>query len=141
MSRRAKVLLAALLRESEDIDYQIRMLDGLKSRLEGFTSNLSPDNLQSVHKPHNDRIGAYTARIVDLEREIELRINKFTEKRNAITDVLLQMKDDRHGDLLYIRYIEGEPWRDVAAALGVSVTWAYTLHNRALKEFEQMFYN
>lgn len=135
------MLLAALLRESEEIDYQIRTLDGLKSRLQGFTSNLSPDNLQSVHKPHNDRIGAYTARIVDLEREIESRIKTFTKKRQTITDVLQQMTDGRHGDLLHIRYVEGEPWKDVAAALGISVTWAYTLHNRALKEFEQMFYN
>lgn len=140
MTTRARNLLESLLRESEEIDYQLRTLDALKSRLEGFTSNLSPDNPHSVHKAHQDRIGAYTAHVIDLEREIEKRVAAYSKRRQIVTEALVKM-DERNGSLLLHRYIEGESWKDVAEALGISVTWAYTLHNRALKEFENVFYN
>lgn len=141
MSRKARTLLEGMLRESEEISHQIRTLDNLRARLQGFTSNLSPDTQRSAYQPHNDRIGAYTARIIDLEEELEARVLKYSQRRQLITESLLKMRDDRHGELLHMRYIEGEPWKDVAAELGISVTWAYTLHNRALKEFENLFYN
>lgn len=140
MSRRARNLLESMLRESEEIDYQLRTLDALKARLDGFTSNLSPDNPRSAYKPHQDRIGAYTAHIIDLERELEGRVNAYGKRRAIVTESLMKM-DGRNGSLLLHRYIEGESWKDVAALLGISVTWAYTLHNRALKEFEHLFYN
>ena len=140
MSRRARAYLIALARESNDIDDQLRTLDNFRDRLKGFTSNLSHDNAQSVHKPHNDRIGAYTAYVVDLERLLEERIERYSLKRSKVTEIFLQMTD-RNGSLLHLRYIDCEPWSSVADALGISVTWAYTLHNRALKEFENLFYN
>lgn len=141
MSGRARKLLEALVRESEEISFQIRTLDALKSRLEGFSFNLRGDGAQSVHKPHSDRIGAYTARVVDLERELEAKVQDYAERRRIVTDVLFKMEDTRHAALLHSRYIENEPWRDVAQTIGVSVTWTYALHNRALKEFENLFYN
>ena len=141
MSRRAKNVLEALVRQSEEISFQISTLDALKSRLEGFTFNMGHDSGYSAHKAHNDRIGAYTARVVDLERELESKVEDYAEKRRMVTDVLFRMEDTRHAALLHSRYIENESWKDVAQTIGVSVTWSYALHNRALKEFENLFYN
>lgn len=139
--RRAKGYLEALRLESEAIDYQLRALDTLKARLDGLTAILSPDRSPNGQIHHQDRIGAYTALVVDSERELKERLEAFARKRRKVTDTLLAMEDDRHANLLLLRYVECEPWQDVAAALRISTTWAYTLHNRALKEFENLFYN
>ena len=113
----------------------------MRSRLEGFTSFLSPDKAQDGQTPHHDRIGGYTAFIVDLERDLEQRTAAYSKRRALVTETMVLMDDERHSELLHARYIEGESWKDVAASLGISVTWCYTLHNRALKEFENLFYN
>lgn len=139
--RKARAYLELLLQESRDIDAQLSELDRMRERLEGFTSFLSPDRSQDGQIPHKDRIGAYTAFVVDLERTLEERTAAYSKRRALVTETMVLMDDERHSRLLHARYIDGEPWREIAEDLGISVTWAYTLHNRALKEFENLFYN
>lgn len=138
---KARAFLELLLQESRDIDAKLRELDIMRSRLEGFTSFLSPDRSQDGQTSHHDRIGGYTAFLVDSERLLEQRTADYSKRRALVVETMVLMDDERHSELLHARYIEGEPWREIAASLGISVTWCYTLHNRALREFEILFYN
>ena len=139
LTKRAREYLMGLMRESENIDYRLRVLDDLRFRLNGYDSTLKTDGV-SGSKIGADRIGTYTARIVDLERELDVATEAYRKKRNNVMLAMIKMEDARNVDLIMIRYFEGEPWRNVAAALGVSETWVYTLHNRALKQFDNVFF-
>ena len=70
------------------------------------------------------QLGAAQRRAVDLRRGIEAAIN--------------QVEDGRLRELLRRRYINGDTWEKVAAAMGYQYRWVLALHARAISEIKTL---
>lgn len=127
--RRARRFLDALDEESRAIDRQNNVLDTLRARLRCF---LQEDGT-STHP-------AEQAALESAEVILERRALRYARRRALTYDILAQM-DSRHALLIQMRYMDGEKWAVIADELEVSLSWVYTLHNKALGEFGRLFYN
>lgn len=72
------------------------------------------------------------AKIVDLETEINLEIDRLIEKRREIEGVIRTVQDESLRVVLEYRYINGKKWEEIALMLGYDWRWILRLHGRAL---------
>lgn len=76
----------------------------------------------------------YVARIVDLEREIDRRIDEYMDLTREIEAAIDKVGDDRYRDILRYRYINGWNWERIAQEMHYDVKWLYKMHGRALQK-------
>ena len=76
----------------------------------------------------------YVAKIIDLEREIDRRIDEYVDLTREIEAVIDSVGDDRYRDVLRYRYINGWNWERIAQEMHFDVKWLYKMHGRALQE-------
>ena len=73
------------------------------------------------------------AKIVDAERELDAWIDRLIELRSQIQATISRLQDGRMRTLLELRYLNGQPWEQIAERMGYSTRNIYNLHNAALK--------
>lgn len=81
----------------------------------------------------------YVCRIVDMEREIDRRIDEYVDLTREIETAIKSIPDERYRTILCFRYINEWSWVKIAQEMGYSPEWACTLHGRALQEFGKIF--
>jgi hypothetical protein len=79
----------------------------------------------------------YVCKIVDLERELDRRIDEYVDLTREIEGLIANVPDDRHRDILTWRYVNGWSWERIAEAMHYDRVWIWRLHGRALAEFEK----
>lgn len=79
----------------------------------------------------------YVAKIVDLEHEIDLRIDEYVDLTREIEAVIERVGDDRHRDILRYRYINGWSWEKIAREMHYDRRQITRLHGFALWEIEK----
>lgn len=77
------------------------------------------------------------SKIVDLETEINVEIDKLVEKRKKIESVICAVEDSTLRTLLEYRYINGKKWEEIALMMGYDYRWALRLHGRALSAVDE----
>ncbi|MBQ3379698.1 MAG: DUF1492 domain-containing protein [Clostridia bacterium] len=70
---------------------------------------------------------------VDSDAEIVQRISELAEMRLEIGRRIDEIGDDDLRRVLYLRYVHGLIWRDIAAEMGIRRETAHRLHRHALK--------
>lgn len=78
----------------------------------------------------------YVAKIVDLEREIDRRIDEYVDLTREIEAAIDKIGDDRCRDILRYRYINGWSWEKIARETHYDERWVRRLHGRALARIE-----
>lgn len=78
------------------------------------------------------RVENAVLRYIDMERELEREVDRMAAYRRYAKNVIEKLDDDRHRDILNLRYFSGWSWEKIAIAFDVDVKWAYKLHGRAL---------
>ena len=73
-------------------------------------------------------------KIIDLEREIDRRIDEYVDLTREIEAVIDSVGDDRYRDVLRYRYINEWSWERIAQEMHFDVKWLYKMHGRALQE-------
>ncbi len=86
-----------------------------------------------------DKIGELTARIVDLEREINSEIDELFELRREIKSRIAALPDPIHRDILEMRYINCWTVVKVAMKRRCSVETIYNNQREALKSFTDYY--
>lgn len=76
----------------------------------------------------------YVAKIIDLEREIDRRIDEYVGLTREIEAAIDRIDDDRYRDILRFRYVNGWGWERIAREMHYELRWIYRLHGRALRE-------
>lgn len=96
----------------------------------GFTAG---EKVQTSGNPHKmvDAISIY----IDLEREINRKIDELVDKRNEIISVIERLPEAEY-DLLHKVYIQYMTLDEVAFAREKSRSWATSLHGIALKHLQ-----
>lgn len=86
---------------------------------------------------YNDRVGRTTARIIDLENEINEEIDRLVEIKIKIRDLVSSLSDPNLRIVLERRYILGENWEKIAEKMGYSPRHISRMHNRAVEMLEK----
>ena len=133
----AKQYLRQLRRLDLTINAKLVQLDELRSLALKITP--SPDPAGGGRKTSKDRICGVVAKIVDLEREIDRKIDRLVSLKKEAMERIDGLDDDNLRLVLAHRYINGRTWCEVAYELGCTPQWAHKLHARALAEFEQKY--
>lgn len=79
----------------------------------------------------------YAVKIIDLEREIDRRIDEYVDLTREIETAIDKVGDDRYRDILRYRYINGWRWEKIAQEMHYDRRQITRLHGLALLEIEK----
>lgn len=86
------------------------------------------------HTAASDKLGAMVASLVDAESEAANEICVLKATLTQVKNVIYQVKDKRLLELLYLRYICGNTWEQIAVSMQYSyVHVVHRLHPAALR--------
>ena len=125
------------------LDRKIRILteeiEERRARLENTSPKLpSPDRVQNSIK--GDTFGVAMAALADKEQELEDLRYIYEQMREHLVKQILELDgSDLYRDLLYRRYVQGEPYAVIARQLHYSVSWVKTQHTRAINNFAKQY--
>lgn len=132
--RQAKLYLAQIGRTDRLIQRLTDTVGALRRSLLAPRSELKPDKVQTTTATH-DTMAATVVKIVDLEREIDKRIDGLVDqKADALRRIDKVFGLDRR-NVLIARYVNGLTWEAIAANLNYSVRHVLRLHSAALCDF------
>lgn len=110
-----------------------------KRQLEALAMNISAAfGSGSGGSGVSDKVGKNSARIADLEKEIDKKIDRLVDLREEIETAIAAVEDSRCRTLLEEHYINGKSWEKVAEVMGYSYYHTVArLHPKALKEISK----
>ncbi len=135
-TKAAKAYLKRIRRMDEMIRQRQHELMDLSAR----RTSLRATDYSSVRVQTSPDCGSSTAaidRIVDLEAEIARRIERYTETRHKIIDMIEEL-DVEYSEILYRRYVEYKSFEAIACDLCISYSWAVHMHGEALRRFSEL---
>ena len=83
-----------------------------------------------------DKLGDAVAKIVDLQEEINQKIDQYVDLKREISAVLEQLDDPDQVKVLHKRYFEHEPWERIACEMKYSFRNVCYIHGKALQAVE-----
>lgn len=105
------------LNQVRNLDKRINAkLDELSS-LRALTEKVTASYSEKVQVSISDAFTSNVAKIIDLEREINVEIDRLIRLRERITKEIDNMPSNIYSALLSSRYLEGKTWEDVAEML------------------------
>lgn len=84
----------------------------------------------------SSRVADCAAKIADLEREIDRRIDEYVDLTREIEAAIDRIPDGRYRDVLRFRYVNGWTWEKIADEMGYDLRWVHRLHGHALEKIE-----
>ena len=115
------------------INHRINSLLLEQQRLRDLVVGVSPNLSGMPRGGGGSGTQGTIAKIIDLETEINLEIDKLVEKRKEIEQVIRTTEDSTLRALLEYRYINGKKWEEIALMMGYDYRWILRLHGRALE--------
>lgn len=90
---------------------------------------------------NKDKLGSAISKIVDLENETNVLVGNFIEKRNNIISQIDDMDNVEYYQVLSLRYVNQNTFEEIAENTNWSIRKIFSLHGRALQEFERLYGN
>ena len=116
----------------ERINTKIAQVSSLHDLATKATSTLSDMPGSPTRNTH--RMEDIIIKILMLENEINVDIDKLVDLKDEILSVINGVDDSDSRLILEKRYINLEAWEDIAIALNTSVPNIYRLHDKALRK-------
>ena len=126
----AKESLSRYRWQNDRINAKLEQVAELRRKAQTVSSGSSDGSHSST--PY-DRIGEITARIVDLEREINEDIDRSIDVQREIRAAIARVTDERLQSLLEYKYINGYTLEEIAVRMDYSYPQICRLHGRALQ--------
>lgn len=127
------------LEQLESIETQIRNLQFDILQLKELAMSVTPayagERVQSSGDLH--RTVSVIDRWVDKEREMNAEIDRLIDKRLEISGVIMQLKRPKESGVLHMVYIQKKSFKEVAQHYDKSVSWATSVHGRALQSLQK----
>lgn len=133
----AKEYLSQLWELDRKIQQRTHQVEELKLMAMGTGAMTDGERVQM--STAGDQLSAKVSRYVDLQRKIEEMIDQYIDQKTTIIGQIQQIDDDRYENILFMRYVQGRDFSDIAHDLGYAYKWTIDLHKLALKEFERIF--
>lgn len=119
------------------IDIKLEQIAELKSLAAKVTT--SPFTESRSQGTYTDRVGRTTARIIDLENEINEEIDKLVEIKIRIRELVSALTDDLHRAVIERYYILNEPWEKIGEKMGYSRRHIVRIHDKAIAFLEEIY--
>ena len=87
----------------------------------------------------NDRLGSTVAKIVDLEKETDMLVDRFIDKRSHIISQIDGLDNIDYYHVLSMRYVARDTFETIAKKTNWSIRRVFSIHGDALKEFEKLY--
>ena len=87
----------------------------------------------------NDRLGSTVAKIVDLEKETDMLVDRFIDKRSHIISQIDGLDNIDYYHVLSMRYVARNTFEEIAKKTNWSIRKVFSIHGEALKEFERLY--
>ena len=75
-------------------------------------------------------------RLVDLQREINVTIDRFLQIKHDRIDEIQRLSKVEYADILFKRYVEYKSFEQISYEMNYTYRYVCNLHGHALKEFE-----
>ncbi len=125
----AKEYLSRYRWQNDRINAKLEQVAELRRKAQTVSSGSSDGSHSST--PY-DRIGEITARIVDLEREINEDIDRSIDVQREIRAAITTVPDERLRHLMELRYINCLTLEEIARRMDYSYKQICRLHGKAL---------
>ena len=132
----AKAFLMKIELLDAHINNRINDLRELRSLVTKITATISEVSVSG--SGNQDRLGDSVAKIVDLQDEINQKIDKYVNLKREISAMLEQIQDPDQVKVLHKRYFEYKPWEKIACEMGYSYRNVCYIHGKALQAFEAL---
>ena len=86
-----------------------------------------------------DKLGSTVTKIVDLEKDTDRLVDEFVRKRNHIISQIDSMENTDYYHVLSMRYVNQNTFEEISQATNWSIRKIFTIHGRALQEFERLY--
>lgn len=134
---RGREFLNSLTDNNKEIRLAIEKLDSLKSLAINVTSSIDSEPVQS--NGSQDKMAGLVAKIVDLEKEINLFTDNLVDNRKKAKEIIFTIPNEDYQNVLYDRYIRCMRLYEIADEYGMSDDVCRKRHSRALAEFEKRY--
>ncbi len=78
-------------------------------------------------------------RVVDLEAMLQVQIDRYLEQKQEFMQLILQIHDPVHAELLNLRYVCNSKWDDIADTLSYSYRHVLRMHKEAMSELRTIY--
>ena len=132
----AKEYLESIKKADTVINEKLKECDALRGMRYKITQTLKP-----VMVSGGGSQGGFTGasdRLIDLEREIDIEVDRFVDLKREAGALLALLKNERHYKVLHRHYIQFESLEKIAVDMGCTYRWACILHGRALQAFQKV---
>ena len=131
------------LRQLEVIETKISSIQFDIMQLKELALSVTPayegDRVQSSGSLQ--RTAAAIGRWVDKERELNAAIDELVKLRLRIAETIENLKNPKESGVLHMLYIQRKSFKEVAAHYDKSVSWATSVHGRALQSLQKTIDN
>lgn len=111
-----------------------------KARLQALalkiTSSWSSDHVSSSGE--QDKMGDAVSKIIDLDREIDMDIDVFIQKKKTVKNVIDRISNPDQLNILYKRYIHCESFEQISNEMSMSYRNVCNIHGKALQAVNEI---
>ena len=127
-----KEYLQQAYRIDRKIKLDIEKQSAMRSSLFGKAVSYESDGTQ--HTPHGNGIEAAMLRVLEYEERINAEIDRLTDTRLKIEQVINRVPDDTQREVLTRRYLLYQKWEYIAVEMNYNIKWIFKLHGKALSK-------
>lgn len=132
-----KQYLSQIKRLDRKIQNKLSELYNLKMMASSISVSNDGERVQT--SGNKDQLGAVVAKIVDMEKEVDKMVDLFVDTRSEIISQIDSMDDLDSYDILSMRYVAGKTFHEISEKTGWSIRKVFSLHGKALLEFEKKY--
>lgn len=126
----AREYLSQAYRLDLEIKNKLEIMEGMNSLATKATSTFSlvpPSGTRNVH-----RLEETLAKIVDMDVEINNKIDKLVDLKKEIVEVISAVDNKEYRLLLEMRYLRFLTWEEIAHEFNYNIRHIYRIHGEAL---------
>lgn len=127
----AKIYLKRIKLYDSIINEKIEEVDRLRSMLEKITPTLKSDVITGGG--NQDKLADAVAKIVDLEAEINERIDYYCAIKRAVTKTLEALTNSDQYQVLMKRYVQFKTWEQIACEMNMTYRNVLYIHGKGLQ--------
>lgn len=131
------------LNQISRLEWQIQNKLSEIYQLKTMACNISVSSEKEIVKTstNKDKLCDTVSKIVDLENEANMLVESFIKKRQHIIDQIDSMENSDYYHVLSMRYVGKKTFESIAEKTHWSIRKVFSLHDKALIEFEKLYGN
>ena len=132
-----KQYLSQIERLDKMIQNKLSEIYQLKTMACSVTVSNEKERIQT--SSDKDRLGSTVAKIVDLEKETDMLVDRFIDKRSHIISQIDGLDNIDYYHVLSMRYVARNTFEEIGKKTNWSIRKVFSIHGEALKEFERLY--